>query len=626
MLLLIENWCSIKMTAQIPIGDNVLDFPEGTYEVYSNDITGKSSDSQQLSDTFCTRENESLTPVDAQDLSGADAVVAAFESFCIEELSIPGHEEAKDIIKFDDIRKSSSLCDDRTKETLKVNTSVESFTVKEKENSVIVDGASEIKGLFMTSSSPCRQSTFKEKLDQSAWDKRPIRNCRRKANKKVLLDLSCLQITRGRRSSLCKRSRSTAWGLLSNIASLPKHSGGLDVILDDTKRSSRRRGVQVNGKRENKMTAGSSQKLKKKRHTPTGPISLKVKFGKQTASSVSIIPVRDDKKEEHLGSENFSCELPKDANGLVEEVHDSLQFQSADGNSEKASGIHLSFKDTIGSLDRNTADDLCDSPFCEVIDNVGANDNRVLDSGTSPDSEVINVLPDPQTSRKDSEELHHVLIPSNGFSVPRKDCDFILPWQCSEQERKQDELHETGGFYLKREIPSPVNLNEVQEFETLREIEKMGDGSCSSDDSTSTSTLNASVLASNIEVFIGEPLPSSAGVEFGNCCAASNVEGGTEGNLSLVLDEQRESKECLLSQRLLPSLKDEKLNKNSGAKKVTKSKSETRNFLSRSEKASKKKGIQDKSARKSKKKETAVSDQSLQKVENLPKTGTNSLH
>lgn len=607
------------MIAQISVGDDALDFSEGTLAVGSSYAVGKSSDSQQPSMNFCARENDSLTPVDCQDLSGADAIVDAFDSFSIEGLSSRKDEEEKDALKLDDIIKLSPSCDNQAKDTLNVINSSDSFTLKESEENVAteVDGASETKCVDVTSSSPLYPSSFENNLDQASWNRRPVRNCRNKANQKVLLNLSSLQILRRRRSSLSKQARSRAWGLLSNIESRLERNSGTDVSPDNTKRSRAPRVVQGNCKQENKKAARSFKKLRQMKHAPTGIISIKVKFGKHSALTTNVLPViAENKGDKDTVSENPS---PEDCKILMEkEAPDGVHFLSTDDNSERASELHLSVKDSKRNVDRNTADDLCDCPCYEDIEKVGGTYNRALDSENSPDSEVINLLPDSQISRKDSEGLHCV---ADGSAVIGNACGLTSPWQGSEQERRTDELHEIGDCCQNGQIPSPGNLIKLQEFAKLGEREKMSNGSYFSDASNSTSAGNTPNCASDMVEFNGETLPTSAGVEFGNCCKTSHVEMAMEAGHSATLGEQRESTDSLLSQRLLPCLEGQKQNKKSRAKKMAKSKSGMPNLKSGSDKASKKKVNRDRSVQKGKNKEVVVGNQISHEVDNLPEIG-----
>lgn len=589
------------MIAQISVGDNVLDFTEGTIAVGSNYAVGKSSDSQQPSDHSCTRGNDPLKPVDCQNHSGADAIVDAFDSFSIEGLSLPKDEEEKDVLKLDDIVKLSPSCDNQTKDSLNIYNSSDSFTLKESAENVAmeVDDASETKCADVTSSSPLNPNSFENNLDQAIWNKRPVRNCRNKANKKVLLDLSSLPPLRRRRSVLSKHTRSGVWGLLSNIESRLECNSGTDVLPDNTKRSKAPKEVRGNCKHESKKEAHRLKKSGQMKHTTTGFISIKVTFGKQSATTTNVLPVIAGNKEvKDSVSENPS---PEDCKSLMEkEEPNSVHFLSTDENSERASALHLSFKDSKRDVDRNTADDICDCPSIDDAEKVGATDNRALDSETSPDSEVINMLPDSQIGRKDSEGLHHV---ADGSAVTGNVCGLSLPWQGSEHGMRTDELHEIGDCCLKGEIPSSGSMIELQEYAKLGEREKTGNGSYFS----AASAGNTSVCASNMVEFYGGTVPTYAGVESGNCCKTSHVERAMEADHSATVGEQKQ-------------------NKKSRARKMTKSKSETPNLSSRSDKTSKKKVNRDRSVQKGKNKEVAVGNKIPQEVDNLPEIGIDVLN
>ncbi|CDP11932.1 unnamed protein product [Coffea canephora] len=368
------------MLAGMSAGENVHDCVEESSAVNSTFSLEELSTLQQSCGTFSMRDDDSSKRVDVEDLSGADEVVAAFQSFCIDNSSLMRDQEAKDTAKVDYIDDNSNTCPD------------------------------------ITCSSPCRRSSRRNRLDQENKKKGPERDCRKTSSKSAFLDVSSVQLTRRRRSSLSKQARATVWGLLGNMSVL-EQNGAVDISPQKAKKSRRLKGVGANGKREKNKKARDSTKLKGKRFNPTGPITLKVKFGsREAASLVNASTVMDDNKEQDSRQESFP-EVSIDVQDLMKKEADgSMSFQSCDGTLDKASDIHVAIEDITENAGGNAYGDLCESPFhAEVGKVVATIDNRISDSGTSPDSEVINLTPDAQISEKDPDALHHTVSSINAY-------------------------------------------------------------------------------------------------------------------------------------------------------------------------------------------------------------------
>lgn len=610
------------MLSRVPTGENVPDFIEEFSAVDSTSCVAKLAIPRQLSGTFCMRDDNTSKRVNAQDLSVADTVVADFQSLSIDKSSVVRDEEEKYNMKADYRAELSLQRNDKREDALNVDNSLESSPMRAEGKAMSkVDDSSNTMSPDIACSSLHQKRNRKNKLNQENKKKRPARSCRKASSKNALLDVSSLQFTR-RRRSLCKQARATAWGLLGNIATVLEQNDTVNISPQKANKSRRLKGVDGTGKGEKNKRVQNSRKLKGKKFTSTGPITLKVKFGKEMACTMNVRTVIDDNKDEDSKNEKSSPEVSIDVQELLKkEASRSMSFQSFDGNLEKASNRHLEIEDITENADGSTYDGLCESPFQGEVDKAIATiDTRISDSGTSPDSEVINLTPYAQINEKDPESLNHALSSADMYLASEDIPSLTL--QCKTLDRrKRDKKHcHTGNFGLNGEVPTPANAADVQEFSKLGQKEKVGDASYHSDASTST-TETASHNALNVEGFPKEFPPCSKVSDLAISRVASRVESETATIISPRLGIELESLESNISGKMLPCIKGQKLAKSSGARKETKNSFKTPNS-SRKEKISKKKGNQDKSSGKQKNKNKGDFAQILHDVEkNHQETG-----
>ncbi|KAL3504286.1 hypothetical protein ACH5RR_034127 [Cinchona calisaya] len=615
----------MNMLSGIPIGANIHDFIEEFSAVDSPSGVEKLAIPQKSSRSFCMIDDDSSKRVDAQDLSATDAVAAVFQSFSIDRSSIVRDEEVKDTMKVDYSAESSLPKNDKREDALNVNKCSESSSIRDEGKAL-----TKVVDIYSTTcpdiayTSPCQRSSHHNKLDQEIKKKTPARSCRKGASKKAMLDVSYLQFTRRRRSSLCKQARATVWGLLVNVAPVLEQNGPLDTSPQKAKKSRRLKGDEGKAKREKNKRVQNSTKLQGKRFTPSGPICLKVKFGKETACLMNVRSVIDDNKVEDSKVEKSSSEVSKDVRDLLnKEVTGSMSFQSCNENLEKASDMHLAVEGITEIADRNTYDDLCESPSHGEVDKVVvASDTRISDSGTSPDSEVINLTPDEQTNEEDSESLHHALNSANMYLGSENISSLHRPFKNADKGKRGNQHHQASDFSTNGEVPSPANKVDVQEFSKLGQREKVGDVCYYSDASTSTTTENGSLNILYVEGFTKEPSPCTNVTNLAISCLVSKVESGAKANLSPRPGIQLELMESTISDKLLPCTKGQKLAKSSRTRKETKSCLKTPNSSKRREETSKKKGNQGESSGKQKNKNEGDFAQILHEVETHRETGT----
>ncbi|XP_027094076.1 uncharacterized protein [Coffea arabica] len=597
------------MLAGMSAGENVHDCVEESSAVNSTFSLEELSTLQQSCGTFSMRDDDSSKRVDVEDLSGADEVVAAFQSFCIDNSSLMRDQEAKDTAKVDYSAESSVLRNDEREDALNANFPLDSYPIGDERKAItrVDDNSNTCPDI--TCSSPCRRSSRRNRLDQENKKKGPERDCRKTSSKSAFLDVSSVQLTRRRRSSLSKQARATVWGLLGNMSVL-EQNGAVDISPQKAKKSRRLKGVGANGKREKNKKARDSTKLKGKRFNPTGPITLKVKFGsREAASLVNASTVMDDNKEQDSRQESFP-EVSIDVQDLMKKEADgSMSFQSCDGTLDKASDIHVAIEDITENAGGNAYGDLCESPFhAEVGKVVATIDNRISDSGTSPDSEVINLTPDAQISEKDPDALHHTVSSINAYLASENMSNSSLLCKDADEGKRENDP-QTSNFSVNVEAPGPENLVDDQEFSKLGQKEKVGDVFYHSDASTSTTTENAYLNTFEVDGLPKEP-PCSKVTDFAISSETNKVESAIQANLSPRLGTEIGPVESSKSKKLLPCTNGKKVARSSRARKETRTKRE---------KTSKTKGSQEKSSAKQKGKDKGLkgdSAQTLHEVEN----------
>ncbi|CAA2991987.1 histone-lysine N-methyltransferase ASHH2-like [Olea europaea subsp. europaea] len=376
-------------------GKDINDCKEETSDIDLNHDIGKLSVSSQVPGPLFMRADESPMSLVRSELSGANHLLPSFDSISLAEL----HEQQDDVAK-ETIRSSGfdPICGaipseervDEGKETIKFESShsvhIAGPTIQrddESEDVVKDDNSLENNHPLIVYESTQKSSGRKIKLNQYGDCQKRSRKGTKTAKKNLPLDLSSLKISRRRRSLFCKRARSSVWGSVGNILQDSEEQVMIDPNLGNQKQRRKVRGGQGNGKTGRKQAGRLSENSTRKRCTPTGHISLKVRIGKE---SIQTCPIGNDM--------------------------DSFR---AMGKS-----IPELFKKTENKLEEEVPNNHPETNCLEEVDNFGASiDNRCSDSGTSPDSEVINSVPEPPIFGKGLEE-NVEMNPSSGLHVAQE--------------------------------------------------------------------------------------------------------------------------------------------------------------------------------------------------------------
>lgn len=305
-----------------------------------------------------------------------------------------------------------------------------------------------------------------------------------------------------------------------------EHNGVLEIAQSEHKKSKTTKKGKGNGRQDKNHTGQNSQKSKGKNSIPTGPISLKVKFGSRCL--MDVVPPFDDHMDKRCIT---GKELPNVARNFDDQLETglpSLQFSSCNGNLDNVYTSVSGSRQSEKNISQEPVDKLLDFHHESSSQEGTAIDNRCSDSGTSPDSEVINLVPDTQIIEGDAEELND-LIPSRP-SVAPGDVLSLRVYDRSKKGRKKDRLPKFASSGSK-DLLSPDSMSNSQIFSQLIQGEKVREGSCYADTSALTIGSIGSGNISSAEIISGEVFPCSGVPEFNIYCASSKLGGGIEGNV-----------------------------------------------------------------------------------------------
>ncbi|XP_015079413.1 histone-lysine N-methyltransferase ASHH2-like [Solanum pennellii] len=536
------------MLSQISRADNVCDFGQSTYAMDPNCTTENLSVSLQSPQPFVIRSADVSQRAATLDVSGTDVLENVSDSISITELSQKEDDKGKDTVET--ANASESECPD---------------------NACIA---------------PRRRSGRNSKLSQSLATV-PARKGRRIAIKKTSIDFSSLQITRKRRSYFSKQARSSAWGLLENTVRYLEHNVRLEIASGKQKNLRiAKKGGSRNEKHGKKQIDRKPRKSKGKSSIPRGPISLKVKFGSRCLMDV---PVIDNDTNKNSNAREELKEMPKVAREVDDRIGEevlNVQFHGCNGNLDND---HVSLSEGCQPGKTAVQDLAAKTLVCHVEspsqDGRSIN-NRFSDPGTSPDSEVINLIPD--TPIDVPEEFHDLTL-SKPCAVPVDASILRMHEKSCKKGRKKERLPEIPNFGVK-DLPTPESMSNTEVFGDLMHGEKQRNGLFCSDTSVLTTAGNGTGNMFSTVIFSGELLRCSGVSSLGMSCASSNPKSDPEGNHCASVGT--ESPESGLSEKLVSSPDEQNVSKEGRPKESGKCRPEVPN-LSKG-RGSKKKGNKEK--------------------------------
>ncbi|KAL4310218.1 hypothetical protein GQ457_01G028220 [Hibiscus cannabinus] len=293
---------------------------------------------------------------------------------------------------------------------------------------VKVDCVSETKKC-PTASSSSRRSRKKSKSSRKAPAKRGARNC---SSTKLQLPLESIEFIfkapRRKRSCSSKPARSSIWGLFKNITKFLEPCPDLLCNGVQNQEPSKGRGSR---KRSKNRAVQNKKEPSGLSNISTGCLRLKIKVGKEVAPS-NLNTLVAEVVDPSVSVGTFSnCEKEN----VVEpkaELGGEMQFHSKEDQEmvKTCSDVYIAevklANKVVGSAEnlKKIAEYFADNSLVSQSDAVGeasqgAMEDKCMDPGTSPDSEVINTIPDAQVGLIHQEESHEmVLITSEALASP----------------------------------------------------------------------------------------------------------------------------------------------------------------------------------------------------------------
>ena len=448
----------------------------------------------------------------------------------------------------------------------------------------------------------------------------------RKCEKTTKVSFSCGSIkiavsARKKRSCLSKSARSSGWGLLGNVTALFENSNGLEVIQGLNQGSRKSNGGKKSGKQKKKGATIRSQGSRRKPGASNTNIRLKVKMGKEVCQSsinVTVPEIVDTSASStavgcDLGTE-FYLGSPKVANDIVDDCgkdETAMHLQCISNNPETAKSCPGAF--VSNDLDNNVVKeksprygrDYFGVSSHLVVEASGRATDSCKDPGTSPDSEVINLMPDVQVDFRRHDDFHHTI------ASPK---DLTAPGDLTSNKRgkKKHKLSGLGNGIAEEKSPHLVRITKPKPLKQYGRKQNSNNGISSSQNHISLASANAS---SN-SLSDMEPLHLSEETAAVNVSTETlKVDSGAEAKIPCHLDTVAGLSKLQISKSFLPAAKTK-------GHKIPKGKSQGSDSVIKRLNARSQKEAQGRSVGKKKTEEKSSCDQVACKEESKSEAGT----
>lgn len=467
-----------------------------------------------------------------------------------------------------------------------------------------------------TTSSSSRKGRQKSKSSRKAPAKRGTRNCSSTKLHRPHESIEFLfKASRRKRSCSSKPARSSIWGLFSNIAKFIESCPDPSCNGVQNREPSKARGGRGSGKRSKNRAGQNRKESSGLSNSLTSCLRLKIKVGKEVAPSNVNSLVAEVVDPSVLIGSSFSnygketnLQYPTVANVVEDKVElgSEMQFQSKEDQEmmKTCSDAFLTEVKLANKAVRcsenleKISEDATDSSLISQSDAVAeasqeAIENKCLDPGTSPDSEVINTIPDAQIGLIHQEEsLDTVLNTSGALASPRG------AKTSKGSKRGKKDNHRS---------PGAASTRKVKSSKSRRSREKTtGNGLVSSEALISSSAANSSR-----ENWIGvskEATEKENSMDIKDCCSPDVPDTKNTKNFSS------------------SNSKRNQLSKTSRSPGASKGKSRVSDSVkSRKGNGSKQKGDESKSVSNSKVKEKCSDEEIVARGGKSPVTGTGTL-
>ncbi|GAB2270411.1 hypothetical protein Dimus_005312 [Dionaea muscipula] len=393
-----------------------------------------------------------------------------------------------------------------------------------------------------------------------------------------------LKTARRKRSFSRKSTRSSDWGLMKNLSQYFVQScdATMQEILNHKTR--KLKGNQKNRKQRTFQALTCSRGMKRTKSIPTGTVRLKVIFGKKTEQNIAQVTP--------LGAEAVNCSgnggkvtsgdnIPHSAlicmkienpmDNKFGENPPQISPKCFPGNSleEQATCQNHVHNDCSEGKDvdfsvfpKKALQNLCMSTSQTELEKSSSNGDRFLDPGTSPDSEVINNVPESRIEPIALEGLRN-------SAVDSFDCiansDVPDPSNKARKKgNKKDKISQSANIRIDDSVKCPAHEDKSNVSKKSRQPQKIGN--CCGESCTSTNSSGFASISEQIRVeqsFVA----NKHGLEAVHYCNQTKVDSRTDARFELV-----NSRNC---EKLIPQAepRQQSLSKSSKSKGKCRSKS-----------------------------------------------------
>ncbi|XP_020212538.1 histone-lysine N-methyltransferase ASHH2 [Cajanus cajan] len=294
---------------------------------------------------------------------------------------------------------------------------------------------------------PSQRNRRRTQFGRKTQTKKASKKCKNKAKETHSSEGMELKAARKKRSHFPNTARNSMWGS-GNIEQFFEQDNELGVGEAARQELGKAKSKRQSGKTVKNGASSSSISPVQKCPVLTTRVRLKIKFGKEVDLNCSnvLIPESVDGLASafHLGSDSSSQKVARNAEDKISEavaLGNSESFNNEldkDGlvlNGQVANNPPLEDTEITKKSGEYTEEPCIAVPPGKVVEAlIEPINNKGMDPGTSPDSEVINSIPEVQVGERQQEDVHHAVLGSSKKLNP--EVDVIL----NKRGRKKDKL------------------------------------------------------------------------------------------------------------------------------------------------------------------------------------------
>ncbi|TKY74225.1 Histone-lysine N-methyltransferase ASHH2 [Spatholobus suberectus] len=379
---------------------------------------------------------------------------------------------------------------------------------------------------------PSQRNCRRTKFGHKTQTKKASRKCKNKAKVTSGGMKLNLEAARRKRSCFSKPARSSIWGLIGNIEQFFEQDNELGVGEAVCQELGKARSKRQSRKAVKNGASTSSLSSIQKCSVSTTRVRLKIKFGKEVDLSCSnvLIPESVDglASASQLGSGSSSQKVASNAEeDKISEVV-GLGYSESFNNDLDKDGLVLNGQVANNPLENTEITEKSDGdaeepclavPPEKVVESlIQPINNKGMDPGTSPDSEVINSIPEVQIGERHQEDVHQAVLGSS------KELNSKLDFTISKRGKKTDKLICSSNCITEDGSQCPPGNSRVKHSKNRRRKKNCRDAVSSLELPTFTE-ISKSVSSNELS---SESLPLSVETELGGSAEALKVKNHME--------------------------------------------------------------------------------------------------